>query len=83
MDRLLDKPDARPANQRLSKHMRRERDALFTFLDCPDLEAANWGAEQAIHPMVITRRAETGLQSEPTFKVSCSATLQLAISRIS
>jgi len=60
MDRLLAKPRRSPANQRLSKHMRRERDALFTFLYCPGLEATNWRAEQALRPMVVTRKVWGG-----------------------
>jgi transposase len=33
-----------------------ERDALFTFLNCPSLEATNWPAEQAIRPVVVARK---------------------------
>jgi hypothetical protein len=40
----------------LANHLLREREALFTFLDCPGLEATNWRAEQAIGPMVVTRK---------------------------
>jgi hypothetical protein len=32
-------------NRRLANHLLRERDALFTFLNCPGLEATNWRAE--------------------------------------
>lgn len=60
MDRLLDAPRRSLANQRLSQHMRRERNALFTFLYCPGLEATNWRAEQAIRPMVVTRKVWGG-----------------------
>jgi putative ABC transport system permease protein len=36
------------------------RAALFTFLSCPGLEATNWRAEQAIRPMVVTRKVWGG-----------------------
>jgi transposase len=47
-------------NQRFAHHLRREREALFTFLICPGLEATNWRAEQAIRPMVVTRKVWGG-----------------------
>jgi hypothetical protein len=34
----------------------REWAAVFTFLYCPGLEAINWRAEQAIRPLVVTRK---------------------------
>jgi hypothetical protein len=37
-------------------HFLRERDARFTFLNCPGLEATNWQAEQAIRPTVVARK---------------------------
>lgn len=49
-----------PRNRRLANHLLRERDALFTFLNCPGLEATNWRAEQAIRPMVVTRKVWGG-----------------------
>ncbi|MGB8030341.1 MAG: IS66 family transposase [Terracidiphilus sp.] len=51
---------AAPRNQRLARHLQQERDALFTFLYCPGLEATNWRAEQAIRPMVVTRKVWGG-----------------------
>jgi len=60
MDRLLAKPRHAARNRRLSHHLQRERDALFTFLYCPGLEATNWRAEQAIRPMVVTRKVWGG-----------------------
>jgi transposase len=47
-------------NQRFAHHLLREREALFTFLICPGLEATNWRAEQAIRPMVVTRKVWGG-----------------------
>jgi len=52
------------ANQRLANHLRRERDAMFTFLYCPGLDATNYRAEQAIRPMVVTRKVWGGNRTE-------------------
>lgn len=60
MDGLLSPSRRSPHNQRLANHLGRERDALFTFLYCPGLEATNWRAEQAIRPMVVTRKVWGG-----------------------
>lgn len=60
MDRLLAANYRRRENQRLADHLLRERDALFTFLHCPGLDATNWRAEQAIRPMVVTRKVWGG-----------------------
>ena len=60
MDRLLQTDYRCVENRRLANHLRREQDALFTFLHCPGLEATNWRAEQAIRPMVVTRKVWGG-----------------------
>jgi transposase len=60
MDRLLQVHYRRPENQRFANHLRREQDALFSFLHCPGLDATNWRAEQAIRPMVVTRKVWGG-----------------------
>jgi transposase len=52
------------ANRRLSNHLLRERDAIFTFLYCPGLEATNYRAEQAIRPMVVTRKVWGGNRTD-------------------
>jgi transposase len=64
LDGVLRHPRRSPENPRLAKHLLRERDALFTFLYCPGLEATNWRAEQAIRPMVITRKVWGGNRTE-------------------
>jgi len=69
LDRLLTKPRRSPENQRLANHLWRERDALFTFLYCPGLEATNWRAEQAIRPMVVTRKVWGGNRTEAGARV--------------
>jgi len=60
MDQTLERRYRSPQNRRLANHLARERDALFTFLSCPGLEATNWRAEQAIRPMVVTRKVWGG-----------------------
>jgi transposase len=60
LDRVLRKRTRSPANRRLANHLVRERDAVFPFLYCPGLEATNWRAEQAIRPMVVTRKVWGG-----------------------
>lgn len=45
-----------PPNIRLLNHLERERDALFTFLDQPGVDATNYRAEQAIRPVVVNRK---------------------------
>ena len=52
------------ANRRLSNHLLRERDAIFTFLYCPGLDATNYRAEQAIRPMVVTRKVWGGNRTD-------------------
>lgn len=60
LDRTLQQRFRSSQNRRLANHLLRERDALFTFLNCPGLEATNWRAEQAIRPMVVTRKVWGG-----------------------
>ena len=60
LDRSLERRYRSPRNRRLANHLLRERDALFTFLIGPGLEATNWRAEQAIRPMVVTRKVWGG-----------------------
>jgi transposase len=40
----------------LLKHLRKERNALFTFLRQAGVEATNWRAENAIRPAVVNRK---------------------------
>lgn len=63
LDRELDRRWRSAGNRRLAAHLSRERDALFTFLHCPGLEATNWRAEQAIRPMVVARKVWGGNRS--------------------
>lgn len=49
-----------PANERLANHLYRQSAALFTFLNRPGCEATNWRAEQALRPLVVTRKVWGG-----------------------
>jgi len=60
LDRELDRRWRSPDNRRFAAHLLRERDAVFTFLYCPGLEATNWRAEQAIRFMVVARKVWGG-----------------------
>ena len=56
MDRFLGWNPTNEENRKLVKHLRNERDALFTFLRDPAVPASNWWGEQAIRPAVVTRK---------------------------
>jgi len=56
MDRYLAWNPTDEENRKLVKHLRCERDALFTFLKNPSVPASNWWGEQAIRPAVVTRK---------------------------
>ena len=56
MDRFLSWKPTDDENRKLAKHLRNERDALFTFLRNPSVPASNWWGEQAIRPAVVTRK---------------------------
>lgn len=60
MDRLLDDPDLHDESLRFALHLLTNRDALFLFLDQPNLEATNHLAEKAIRPAVINRKTSGG-----------------------
>lgn len=60
VDRLLAGRTVYAPNRRLLDHLGRERDALFTFLAQPQVQATNWRAEHAIRPAVVCRKAWGG-----------------------
>jgi len=65
LDRMLDRVDQNPANQRLARHLNHERPWMFTFLYCPGLDATNNAADRAIRGMVISRHARYGAGAGP------------------
>jgi transposase len=56
VDKLIAGRTVDPPNRRLLDHLGRERDALFTFLARPGVQATNWRAEHAIGPAVVCRK---------------------------
>lgn len=59
-DRLLAWKPIVEENARFVKHLRNERDALFTYLKQPDVQATNWRAEHAVRYMVPLRKVFGG-----------------------
>lgn len=64
MDRFLAWKPTDDENRKLVKHLRNERDALFTFLLTPAVPASNWWGEQAVRPAVVTRKIWGGNRTE-------------------
>jgi transposase len=64
MDRLLAGRFTHAGNLRLAKHLRRNQDALFVFLERDDVEATNWPAEHAIRPAVVNRKSCGGNRTD-------------------
>lgn len=60
IDRLLRYVPPSEDLQRLARHLRRERDALFTFLYADGTPATNYLAEQALRPAVVNRKMSAG-----------------------
>ena len=59
-DRLLRRCPRHPSCRRLMRHLRREREAMFTFLHSDAVPASNFLAEQAIRPAVVNRKMSGG-----------------------
>jgi transposase len=60
LDDLLAGGFSAEANRRLAGHLRRNREAVFFFVDREDVEATNWPAEQAVRPAVVNRKVWGG-----------------------
>ena len=63
LDALLSESFTNPEAVRLTKRLRKYRDALFTFLYHPDVPFDNNHAERSIRPAVLARRVSHGNQS--------------------
>ncbi len=59
-DELLAAEPVDLVGRRLVKHLRREAEALFSFLILPGVEATNHEAERAIRPAVVNRKSWGG-----------------------
>lgn len=64
LDDLLCRRRGNADNRRLSDHLWRNRDHLFTFLTGPGIDATNYRAEQAIRPAVVNRKVFGGNRTE-------------------
>lgn len=64
LDQLLNCGFVSESNRRLAAHLRRNRAALFFFIDRKDVEATNWPAEQAIRPAVVNRKVWGGNRTQ-------------------
>jgi hypothetical protein len=80
-DRILERSYRDPANQRLSKHLRRERPYLFTFLYCPGLDATNNAAERALRPLVVARKNWGGNRTDKGARAQAVVSSILATAR--
>lgn len=60
LDGLLADPQVDEENRKLAKHLGKEREHLFTFLQCPGLAATNHEAERALRGLVIARKVWGG-----------------------
>ena len=65
IDVLIAGPHHCDPDRRLAKHLGNERDALFTFLTDPTIDATNWRAEQAVRPAVVNRKVWGGNRTDP------------------
>jgi hypothetical protein len=73
-DRLLGPPrteahagaDTAPAEEKLRRRLRKQRDHLFTFLDHEAVDATNNLAERQLRPAVISRKLSCGNKTEGT-----------------
>jgi transposase len=63
IDLLGEQAQAHDECRKLVKHLVNERDALFTFLTDPTIDATNWRGEQAIRPAVVNRKVSGGNRS--------------------
>jgi transposase len=53
-----------PDNRRFAKHLRNRVRQIFTYLQLPGVEAANWMGEQAIRPAVVNRKVWGGSRTD-------------------
>jgi transposase len=73
MDRLIEAAPEGEAVQRFVHHLKRERQALFTFLHRDAVPATNFLAEQALRPAVVNRKMSGGGNNTPTGAASQAA----------
>lgn len=64
LDRLLAGSLTNRENRRFRKHLRRLRDATFSFLYSPGIEATNWPAEHDMRAAIMTRKTSAGNRTD-------------------
>jgi transposase len=79
LGRLIDGDQmTNPANVRFAKHLRRYRDAIFRYLEQPDLEATNWPAE---HEMRLVARIRKSCAGNRTQRGADTVAVLLSVAR--
>jgi transposase len=61
---LADQAHPHHENRKLINHLYNNRDALFSFLADPTIDATSWRAEQGIRPTTVTRKVCGGNRSD-------------------
>lgn len=64
LDALLSMRLTNASNARFQSHLKKHRDAIFTFLYDDRFDATNWRAEQAIRPIVVNRKVFGGNRTQ-------------------
>ncbi len=59
----LAQPSTVPDVERFGRHLTREFSAIWSFLFDPSIDATNWRAEQALRPVIVTRKVCGGNRS--------------------
>lgn len=60
LQRLTEKTQSHPPNERLAKFLWNHLDSISTYLQIPGVDATNWRGEQAIRPAVVNRKVWGG-----------------------
>jgi Transposase IS66 family len=81
MDRLLSRRYRDPANRRLADHLWHERLYLFTYLDCPGLDATNNLVERILRFLVVVRKNWGGNRTEQGARTQAVLTSILATAK--
>lgn len=81
LDSLITKRFSNNENRKLASHIIEHREAIFTYLYHPELEATNHLAEQAIRPAVVNRKMSAGNRSRAGARAQAVLTTVLRTAR--
>jgi transposase len=81
LDNLITKQFSNDENRKLAWHIIDHREAIFTYLYHPQLEATNHLAEQAIRPAVVNRKMSGGNRSRSGARAQAVLTTVLRTAR--